>query len=928
MVGLLALGAGACDRETVTPTTVDLRVEPPALAFADTVVGGQREASVVLENRGTRAAEGTIELSSDAFRLVQSSAGFTLDAGDAQTWVVRFVPLVDGDHEATLRFLAADATGPEVDVALTGRGVPVPFCDDQNECTDDVYDIENERCAFVFHQRSCTTDNACLVNPSCHLGICVGEPRACPDAASPCQESVCLPDAGCIERDIPAFCDDGDPCTDDVCTVTGCAHPAADNGTVCREAEGCTSFGICQQGDCIDIPVPDGAPCDDGAFCTTDACQGGVCVGTYVPGEPTIADEIHQPMGDIRFVSELGDAAVLVASRNDPDHLLSTSVLRRTSTGTWERVTVEGLSGSKWMRAVPISDELLLLVAPDELGVFVFDPAALAVTEVGRHPFDFPDQQIDGVAAGVAYGRTFDNEPAGFAVDLLGQWGGAVASDFVGGTYVHDTGLRFRAWFNEVEVWNLLNPHAPTVTVFDAATVGVTSPAVWAGSRAAGFFDPAGQPTIWLFDPSDWTVEEIAAPVEVAAVEVSGTRIYVAGYDALAGEVWARDLADVSPTWMRVAEHVRPPFAILGHRLLWEDGAQALGARLRPLDGGQVFLHGLLGVPHASTTRLLLTTRRQAERRSLSALDQLTHQSFLPLWGELGMVTFPGPGGVAPVHPAQGAAWLEDDEDTMVVHLSEQAAPTGVGWFAFPSDDDWAPGQRSCSSTASGALCVYKSAQTDEIRLARFDVPVFAGDQIGLQDPDPVPPTYDLSLGVQGSPGVQPGTRPVSALAQHQDRGALAVRTDAGTTRVVVFEPLVSTPAFVESFDLLGDTPIGIALDEESVAVLSRSLGALTLSVRALMDGNPEDFDLGPVLQDASLDVLANATVLGYQDRLLALGLDDALVYLDVSSGAVELAYILPLPGHVAHSTQSGGPVYLTTENNALLDIRPPCPGP
>ena len=89
------------------------------------------------------------------------------------------------------------------------------------------YQLGSEDCAG---DADCVGSDACMIR-TCEEGVCVFTPIAC---------------------------DDGDPCTMDVCDVTvGCLHEAASDGTAC----------------------------DDGNSCTTDdACSAGVCAGTTVDG--------------------------------------------------------------------------------------------------------------------------------------------------------------------------------------------------------------------------------------------------------------------------------------------------------------------------------------------------------------------------------------------------------------------------------------------------------------------------------------------------------------------------------------------------------------------------------------------------------------------------------------------------------------------
>jgi len=106
--------------------------------------------------------------------------------------------------------------------------------------------------------------------------------------------------------EIPAVCDDGNPCTDDACDASaGCTHTnntvACTDGVFCNGADTCVGGGCsrhsgdpcagpdgdsnCREscdeelGECI-ARDPDGAACDDGIFCNgLDTCMSGVCQG-------------------------------------------------------------------------------------------------------------------------------------------------------------------------------------------------------------------------------------------------------------------------------------------------------------------------------------------------------------------------------------------------------------------------------------------------------------------------------------------------------------------------------------------------------------------------------------------------------------------------------------------------------------------------
>ncbi|MFQ5478157.1 MAG: hypothetical protein ACE5E4_06030 [Candidatus Binatia bacterium] len=111
-----------------------------------------------------------------------------------------------------------------------------------------------------------------------------------------CCSSACAIEVAAV------LCDDGNPCTDELCVPgTGCQNPP--NNLPCDDADACTTMDTCSGGVCIGGPAPDcddgnpctvdtcdsvlgcqnvnvSLPCDDGNACTTnDTCSNGVCVG-------------------------------------------------------------------------------------------------------------------------------------------------------------------------------------------------------------------------------------------------------------------------------------------------------------------------------------------------------------------------------------------------------------------------------------------------------------------------------------------------------------------------------------------------------------------------------------------------------------------------------------------------------------------------
>ena len=174
--------------------------------------------------------------------------------------------------------------------------------------------------ALVAGGVGCDDGSACTQGDSCLAGACTGAPVVCDDQ-DPCTLDLCNPSAGCVyepalgpipcddqsactlgetcqaglcQGGVTPECDDGEPCTEDVCDpATGCESQPLD-GPDCDDSLVCTEGDTCQGGGCVGQPVScdDGEPCngvevclpdlgcaagpaldcDDSIACTQDAC--------------------------------------------------------------------------------------------------------------------------------------------------------------------------------------------------------------------------------------------------------------------------------------------------------------------------------------------------------------------------------------------------------------------------------------------------------------------------------------------------------------------------------------------------------------------------------------------------------------------------------------------------------------------------------
>ena len=186
---------------------------------------------------------------------------------------------------------AIACTTDTCDPAMGCMNVPVDVaCDDGNVCTADA-------CNTVL---GCTNDaipNCCTADVDCDdLVFCNGteacQADLCEPGSEPCPGQNCdEATRSCVDCQVDADCDDGNPCTDDVCAGGACIH---DNNEVdCDDGDACTTSDRCVNGVCTGILVEEcctaDAECDDDVFCNgAEACQADRCEsGTGpCPGQP------------------------------------------------------------------------------------------------------------------------------------------------------------------------------------------------------------------------------------------------------------------------------------------------------------------------------------------------------------------------------------------------------------------------------------------------------------------------------------------------------------------------------------------------------------------------------------------------------------------------------------------------------------------
>ena len=146
-------------------------------------------------------------------------------------------------------------------------------CEDGNVCTDDAC-VQGEGCVHEPNDAGCDDLNECTTGDTCKQGQCSGTGSLECDDGKPCTKDICLPGGGCLHEDAEAPCSDGDPCTvGDVCEAGECVSgpaPDCDDGNPCTD-DSCGADGACDH-------APNQAACDDGNPCTIgDHCDDGWC---------------------------------------------------------------------------------------------------------------------------------------------------------------------------------------------------------------------------------------------------------------------------------------------------------------------------------------------------------------------------------------------------------------------------------------------------------------------------------------------------------------------------------------------------------------------------------------------------------------------------------------------------------------------------
>ncbi len=174
----------------------------------------------------------------------------------------------------------------------TCAGTPV-VCSDDNVCTDDRC-VEGVGCVYEENSSSCDDEDACTTNDQCDNGVCQGGAARSCDDGNPCTDELCNASTGCVYVFNNDPCDDGNACTSgeycqvgvcgfgtpvdcsdsNICTDESCdpniGCVIVNNDSACDDGNACTTSDVCGGGACVGVGLLN---CDDGNVCTTDSCN-------------------------------------------------------------------------------------------------------------------------------------------------------------------------------------------------------------------------------------------------------------------------------------------------------------------------------------------------------------------------------------------------------------------------------------------------------------------------------------------------------------------------------------------------------------------------------------------------------------------------------------------------------------------------------
>lgn len=256
---VLALASCRCPSSTTQQPPLEALRIGDAVAFPDTFVGFSSRRTVSVTNPGRSARDVRLSTSPS----FSSAASATVSGGETLELEVTFSPTQAGVATGLLE-LVDDEAGTTSTVTLSGLGLEVPACAAPGPCVTSRFDVDAKGCVetALADGTSCATPLACFTTASCVSGECRGAAVTCDDG-NPCTLDVCS-ELGCGQVDATPFCPTSvNPCLVPTCAVdAGCGFVEAADGTACGERT-CTTALICLSGACVSRTPPRNQSCTE-----------------------------------------------------------------------------------------------------------------------------------------------------------------------------------------------------------------------------------------------------------------------------------------------------------------------------------------------------------------------------------------------------------------------------------------------------------------------------------------------------------------------------------------------------------------------------------------------------------------------------------------------------------------------------------------
>ncbi|MBL8924170.1 MAG: hypothetical protein JNJ54_35280 [Myxococcaceae bacterium] len=257
---LILIALAGCRNPAVSATPDEpLRLMPAALDFGETFVGLPVSRALTVTSPG-RASRRVTLLAPAGF---SAPAMVELEGGGEVAIEVRFDAAAVGPASGVLS-LTDESRQETLAIDLSALAVPVPDCGPPEPCRTRRFDLPARRCVETHAPdgMACTGALACFASAQCVAGVCRGARVTCDDG-NPCTLDVCS-EVGCGQVDGTPFCPTSpNPCLVPVCSQdAGCGFEEVPDGTACGERT-CTTALVCISGACVNRTPPRNQTCAD-----------------------------------------------------------------------------------------------------------------------------------------------------------------------------------------------------------------------------------------------------------------------------------------------------------------------------------------------------------------------------------------------------------------------------------------------------------------------------------------------------------------------------------------------------------------------------------------------------------------------------------------------------------------------------------------